>query len=205
MIRIINSSNQSQFSRSLEQQFRLRHDVFVTELGWCKPREDLRETDQYDTDDAIYVTSIDGRGDVVGGFRLCPTTAPHMLGEHFAYMVEGPVLERADVLEATRFAVASDRRSGGETYRELYLGMLEYCLSEGIIGTVGVVRTVRLTPLLGLGMSVRPIGLSRMIGTENNTAIYWDINEEVLARVRQKAGVTGTVLERDGAAFSRVA
>lgn len=205
MIRIIDKDNIDLFATSMDQYFRLRYEVFVKELGWCKPNDQLKEIDQYDNENAAYVLSIDGNGDVVGCFRLYPTTQPHMLSEYFAQMVDGQVVQRDDVFELTRFAITPNRRDGGVVYRELYLGMLEYCISRGITGTVAVLRTTRLAPLMGIGMNLRPMGLPQVIGNESNTVVYYEMNEDVLARVQARAGVTDSVLESNSGLISRVA
>jgi N-acyl-L-homoserine lactone synthetase len=55
-------------------------------------------------------------------------------------------------------------------------------------------------PLLhSIGMSVRPLGLSQEVSGEQNTAVYYDMSEEVLTRVRKSAGIRHSVLERNGA------
>jgi acyl-homoserine lactone synthase len=204
MIRIIENCSRRQFAKSLAQQFRLRHDVFVGELGWRESSDRQAEIDQYDDEHATYVTSIDSHDNVVGCFRLYPTTQPYMLSETFRNLVDGLMPQSPDVFEVTRFAIAKDQRRGG-TYQELFLGMIEHCLSKGIVGNVAVMRTMKIPVQLGLGISVRPLGLSQPIGDENNTAVYWEMSEEVLERVRRTAGVAGTVLEQDDSAFNRVA
>ncbi|CAN5233341.1 acyl-homoserine-lactone synthase [soil metagenome] len=204
MIRIIENNNRREFAKSLEQQFRLRHDVFVNELRWRDSDDRQVEIDQYDDEHATYITSVDSHDDVVGCFRLYPTTRPYMLSETFRTLVDGPMPQSLEVFEVTRFAIAKDHRRG-RTYQELFLGMIEHSLSRGIVGNVAVMRTMKIPVQLELGISVRPLGLSQPIGDENNTAVYWAMSEEVLDRVRRIAGVVGTVLENADSALHRVA
>jgi acyl-homoserine lactone synthase len=194
MIRVIDRANCDDFRVSLDQQFRLRREVFVEECGWKEFDRGDYETDQYDTADAIYVVSIDPNENVLGGFRLYPTELPHMLSEVFSSMVEGPILQRSDVLELTRLAIAAPARNS-KNYCELFLGLLEYGLSEGISGTTALIRTLRIPIVQSVGMKVIPLGLPKDIDGEMLTAVLFEIDEESLTRVRKSAGVFTTVIE----------
>ncbi|MDG2571023.1 acyl-homoserine-lactone synthase, partial [Vibrio parahaemolyticus] len=80
-IHVIRRDNQHLYEASLEEYFRLRHEVFVRERGWRNlHRLDGREIDAYDNDNAVYLLAID-QDRVVGGQRLYPTVLPHMLSE----------------------------------------------------------------------------------------------------------------------------
>ena len=60
MIRVIDRTNRNQFIRTLEQHFRLRHEIFVKERGWKEfDRDGIYEMDQYDDENATYLISVD--------------------------------------------------------------------------------------------------------------------------------------------------
>jgi acyl-homoserine lactone synthase len=204
VIRIIDKHSQRRFARTLDQHFRLRHEIFVQERGWKDFDRGTIETDQYDNEHSIYAVAVDDDDDAVGCFRLYPTTLPHMLSEQFASMVDGSIVERSDILELTRFSI-SKRRRDSRTYHELFLGLLEYCLSEGISGTTALMRTLRIPVIQSVGMTVHPLGLSKDIDGEINTAVLLEMTEESLARVRKSAGIFETVMEESNVVASRVA
>ncbi len=197
MMRVIDRHSRARFGKSLDQLFRLRRDIFVVERGWSEFDRGSYETDQYDTDDAIYLASVDATDTVVGGFRLYPTVLPHMLSETFAHMVDGPIIQRPDVFELTRLALAQSARNS-RTYCELFLGLLEYGLDEGLSGMTTLMRTLRIPVIQNLGMNARPLGLPKEIDQESQNAVFITIDEASLARVRKSANRTETVLERDG-------
>ncbi len=108
-----------------------------------------------------------------------------------------------DVMEASRYAIDKDHRHGAGVYLELSLGMIEYSLAEGISGNLALMRALKIPQLLNVGLKVRPLGLSREIGGENNTAVFYAMDEELLNRVRKSPGVIGSVVE--GSRWARVA
>ena len=204
MIRVIGKSNQNLFRPTLDLLFRMRHEIFVQEKGWKDLDRGETETDQYDNDSATYAVATDGSDDVTGCFRLYPTVLPHMLSEHFAWMVDGPILQRPDTMELTRFAISKNRRDK-HTYHELFLGLLEHCLAENVSGATCLMRTLRIPVIQSIGMTVRPLGLPQDIAGESNTAVLIEMTEESLMRVRQSAGVFSSVMETAATTSSRVA
>jgi acyl-homoserine lactone synthase len=197
MIRIIDRHNRTEFENSLDQNFRLRRDIFVVERGWTDFDRGIYETDQYDTEDTVYVVSIDASDNVVGGFRLYPSVLPHMLSETFAHMVDGRILQRPDIFELSRLGLAQSARNS-RTYCELFLGLLECGLALGLSGTTALIRTLRIPVVQTIGLSVIPLGLPREIDQESQTAILIEIDEASLARVRRSANRHESVLEAEG-------
>src|SRR5690606_20108334 len=94
-------------------------------------RSDGRDIDAFDRDDTIHLIAIDGDR-VVGGQRLLPTTAPHMLSEIFADLasVKG-IPAGPGIWEASRYFVVRERRSG-RTDCIMLAGVQEFGLAEGI-------------------------------------------------------------------------
>ncbi len=83
MIHIVSAANAAAYDWALEQDFRLRHEIYVGERKWMDlAKPDGRERDQFDTPDAIYLFAIEG-GKVLGGSRLVPSLKPHLLSEVF--------------------------------------------------------------------------------------------------------------------------
>ena len=55
--------------------FRARRQSFIIQKNWDLPQADGMEFDQYDTPASRWVAVHDGADQVLGGFRLTPTTA----------------------------------------------------------------------------------------------------------------------------------
>ena len=72
MIHVVTAENIASYRDAMEQAYRLRHDVFVDELGWSDlKREDGREIDQFDDSRAVHMLCIEGDR-VLGYQRLLP-------------------------------------------------------------------------------------------------------------------------------------
>jgi acyl-homoserine lactone synthase len=112
MIHVVTPENEHFYRDEMDQAYRLRHKVFVEEMGWknmAKP--DGREMDQFDTKHAVNM-HIEG-GNVLGYQRLLPSTRPYLLSEGMPQLceVERPV--GAHIWEVSRHCVAPGHRSGG--------------------------------------------------------------------------------------------
>jgi acyl-homoserine lactone synthase len=195
MIRVVDSGNRRQFSDILHGQFRLRHDIFVKERGWTEFEIDgIYEKDRYDNDSAVYVIAADEAEDVAGGFRLYPTTLPHMLTEHFSNLVEGKIPRQSDVLELTRFAMRkTERRS--HRYFELLLAIQEYGLRKSLSGYTSVINTQRISILQSFGFDIEPLGLPQTMDGETIIAVLFHVNEGCLSRIRKSANIHTSVFE----------
>src|ERR1700716_3981750 len=91
-------------NRRLEGMFRLRHEVFKERLAWEVGSQNGRERDMFDDLDPVYIVCEEGN-DVLGSWRLLPTTKPYMLKDVFPELLYGmPAPEAPDVWEISRFA-----------------------------------------------------------------------------------------------------
>jgi acyl-homoserine lactone synthase len=199
MIRVVDSGNRRQFAGILDGQFRLRHDTFVKERGWTEFEIDgIHEKDQYDNDSAVYVIAADEAENVAGGFRLYPTTLPHMLIEQFPGLVEGRIPRQSDMLELTRFAMRkTERRS--HHYFELLLAIQEYGLREGLAGYTSVINTPRIPILQSFGFDIKPLGLPQTMDDNTIIAVLFHVSEDCLSRVRNKVNIHASVFENAAA------
>jgi acyl-homoserine lactone synthase len=195
MIRVVHSGNNRQFAGILDAMFRLRHDVFVKERGWTEFETDgIYEKDQYDNDAAVYMIAVDATEDVAGGFRLYPTTSPHMITEQFRDLVDGTIPQRSDLLELTRFAMRKSQRRSSH-YFELLLAIQEYGLREGLAGYTSVINTLRIPILQGFGFDVAPLGLPQTIDGETIIAVLFRVSEDCRSRIRNKVNIHASVFE----------
>ena len=81
VIHLVTPENDYHYRDEMEQAYRLRHQVFVEEMGWhnlAKP--DGREIDQFDNKHAVHMLDIE-HGEVLGYERLLPTPRPNLLSD----------------------------------------------------------------------------------------------------------------------------
>jgi acyl-homoserine lactone synthase len=184
MIEIISGEGLQRHAALLEEQHRIRHQIFVGERGWrALARADGHERDAYDNSEATYLLAVeDGR--VVGGSRLYPTTSPHMISEVFPHLVEGTIPSGPKILEWSRFFVVRERR-GGKTYFELMASAQNYCLDNGITHVTLVMEMWWLPRFLEMEFLVKPLGLPQVIDNMTTAAFIIEINAHSLARVEQ--------------------
>jgi acyl-homoserine lactone synthase len=195
MIKLVNSGNRSRFARILDRQFRLRHEIFVKGRGWNEFEVDgVYEKDPYDNAAAAYMIAVDEMDNVAGGFRLYPTTLPHMLSEQFPNLVDRAVPRRRDLLEITRFAMRKTQRRSAH-YFELLVAIQEYGLSEGLAGYTSVINTLRIPILQGFGFEIEPLGLPQTITDETIIAVLFHVSEDCLSRVRSNVNIHASVFE----------
>src|SRR6478735_2890963 len=89
MIHIVTAENIGAYQCEMEQAYRLRHNVFVDEMGWEDLRKpDGREIDQFDDGRALHMLYIEDDR-VLGYQRMLPSMRPHLLTEVLPHLCEG--------------------------------------------------------------------------------------------------------------------
>lgn len=198
MIHVITAANRHLYEACLEDLFVLRHQIFVEERGWTDlERPDGREIDDYDNEYTVYLVALEGER-VVGGHRLYPTVIPNMMGDVFPHLasVRG-VPEDIAVWEWSRYFVVKDRRDG-KLNLALMAAVQELCLEEGITEVSAIMETWWLPRFQDAAFTVRPLGLPALISGEWTMAALIEISEYTLEHVKEKAGISGSVLVRRG-------
>jgi N-acyl-L-homoserine lactone synthetase len=93
-------------SSVLDEAMRLRHHVFVEEMGWeGLRRADGRDFDQFDTPATIHQIAI-VNGEVAGYHRFNATTGPHLLADVHHELCDGPSPRGSHIWEWSRYCVA---------------------------------------------------------------------------------------------------
>ena len=134
--------------------YRLRHDVFHDRLGWEVTTDNGMEHDEFDHADPVYVLAKGDEDEVLGCWRLLPTTGPNMLRDTFPQLLHGqPAPQQSDVWELSRFAVMVPRHeSSGFGFSEIPVKMMQsivlFARHNGIkryvtVTTVAVERLIR--------------------------------------------------------------
>ena len=198
MIHIVTPANVHLYHESMEQVWRLRHEIFVVEKGWTDlAKPDCREIDQFDTPYAVHFLAMEDER-VVGYSRLLPTTRPHLLSDVMPQLCEVDWPVGTDTWEWTRQAVARSHRARGKAVNPVSIGLLtgivEWGLASGIRRLVLQMPTLYLLHVVQLHFRARPLGLPQSISGEDILAATAEFDERTLARLHSVRGDTASVL-----------
>ena len=202
-IHVVTARNAHLYPDVLESYHRWRHRIYVEERGWTYLRQDdAIEKDQFDTPEATHLIALDD-GEVVGGSRLIPMSAPTLLSEVFSDLVErGEVPRDARTIDWTRMFVVPSHRLGRQPRSvggALFCGVMEYCLSVDAERVGGVMETFWLPRWQEFGWTTRALGLPREIEGSMTLAAFMDVSESALQGVRAATGWHESVLVHDRA------
>jgi N-acyl-L-homoserine lactone synthetase len=205
MIRLIQGVDRDKFPRDIDAMHRNRAAVFATRLGWEVEVVNEWEIDKFDCVNPLYLISVDDRtGKYFGSTRLLPTTGPNMLRNVFSSLLDdGETVESATIWEASRFSVDPMKEVERSTNRlnrttgELLCGIFEIGLIAGLTHIVAVydARMARVFDRADCRAEV--IGTPQRIGKVMAYSGFFEVSDEMLARVRSAAGIAGSVLESE--------
>lgn len=202
MLQLVTPRDFAASAEALAEMYRLRFRVFKNRLDWDVATSGDMERDSYDDLGPVYLLQRNTLGELTGCVRLLPTTGPTMLRDTFAALLQGqPMPCDPSIWETSRFALdqrqVSSVGAGGvatQTY-ELLVGLLEFGLANSIrqIVTVTDARMERILrranwPLTRLGEPVQ-------IGDTRALAGTVEISDEILRRLRSRAGFSGPLLK----------
>jgi N-acyl-L-homoserine lactone synthetase len=198
-VHVVTTANRGLYTRELERMHRLRHQVFVDELGWTElASEDGLEIDDFDSDDAVYLLACEN-GECHGSVRMLPTWRRSMLKEVWPEFVTAD--ERAagpDIWEWTRWCpgVIAKRHELVRARKALFLAALEYAGSRNIKTYITFCETRYFGQLEEIGWRPRPLGLPRPTIGETTPAlgVIWDVTPNLLPETRRLFKVDGPVL-----------
>ncbi|PSM17270.1 acyl-homoserine-lactone synthase [Nitratireductor sp. StC3] len=179
---------------------RLRHKIFVEEMGWDDLRSpDSLESDQFDHDEAVHHLCM-RNGRLAGYQRMLPTTRPHLLTDILSDLCEGEGPKGPNVFELTRYAVAHAHRDGrrgvSTVGSELIAGFVEWGLERGVDQVIIEFEPMWVLRALQLSFLARPLGYQRTYGRQQVVATLLTFNEQTLDVVRSRRGHHAPVLSR---------
>ncbi len=198
VIHIVTDENASQYRDELIEAGKLRHAVFVDEMGW----EDIRqpngiERDQFDGPGAVHMLFLDG-GRLLGYQRMLPTKRPHLLSEVMPHLCEGPRPEGEHIWEWTRYCVPKEHRERGRKLspvaNALLSGIVEWGLPRGIDTIVIQMDPLWLLRLVQLHFLVTPLGFPHEMSGRDTIAVTARFNRLTLARLQEMRGNDRPVL-----------
>ncbi len=183
-----------------EAVHRLRHQIFVEEMGWSDlDRDDGLEIDQFDHEEAVHHLVI-RNGELAGYQRMLPTTRPHLLTSVLTDLFVDEPPSGPDVFELTRYAVApgfrDGRRSVSTVGTELIAGFVEWGLPRGVNQVIIEFEPMWVLRALQLHFLARPLGYQRTYGRQQVVATLLTFNEKTLEVVRERRAHHAPVLSR---------
>jgi acyl-homoserine lactone synthase len=198
MIHIVTPENEFQYRDEMEQAYRLRHQVFVEEMGWTDlAKPDGREIDQFDDKHTVHMLYIE-RGQVLGYQRMLPSTRPHLLSHVMPELCEGEPPAGPHVWECTRHCVARGHREKGRVAspiaNAILSGMVEWGLESGVLKVIVEIEPSALLRFVQLHFRPMPLGLPRKIGGHNIIAVTLSFDGRTLERLRELRGTRRRVL-----------
>lgn len=201
MLQLVTPADHAACADALAEMYRVRFRVFKNRLDWDVSTSEDMERDAYDDLGPVYLLQRNTAGDLTGCVRLLPTTGPTMLRDTFPILLHGgPMPCDPSIWETSRFAFdqryLTSVRAGGvatETY-ELLVGLLEFGLANSIreIITVTDARMERI--LRRANWPLRRLGEPVQIGDTRALAGSVEISEDILRRLRSRAGFAGPLL-----------
>ena len=181
-----------------EAVHRLRHSIFVEEMGWEDlHRTDGLEIDQFDHDEAVHHLVI-RNGELAGYQRMLPTTRPHLLTEVLTDLFVGDPPSGPNVWELTRYAVAREFRDGRRNVStvgsELIAGFVEWGLPRGVNQVIIEFEPMWVLRALQLHVLARPLGYQRSYDGQQVVATLLTFNQHTLDVIRQRRNHAQPVL-----------
>ncbi|WP_407048925.1 acyl-homoserine-lactone synthase [Methyloraptor flagellatus] len=198
MIEIIKGTEVGRYADEMDQAYRLRHTVFVEEMGWTDlAKPDRREIDQFDDEHALHMI-YRRDGEVVGYQRMLPTTRPHLLSHVLPELceVERPVGDH--IWEWTRYSVRKPFRGGGRglspAANMLLSAIVEWGMDTGVDRMIIEMDPIWLLRLVQLHFLVEPLGIPRTVGSASVVAVAAKFDRRTLTMLRDLRGDHRSVL-----------
>lgn len=182
----------------MEENYRLRHKIFVELQGWqALRRPDGRDVDEFDNEDATHILVTDG-GELVGGSRVTPLNKPNLLQTVFNGLLHGSLPADPSLgADWTRFYVRPDRREGRRRAPEsaaLFCSMMEYALAEGFTFITFVSSLSMVEHGTSVGWRITPLGAPAMIDGKATVAAWIEVSEQALYNVRRATGMSARLI-----------
>jgi acyl-homoserine lactone synthase len=192
MIYVISGNETTNYPTLMNQVYRLRHDVFVGELGWSDLHSDTGlEQDQFDHPEAVHHVCV--RDDKVVGYqRMLPTIQPHLLSDVFPELCVGTPPSGHNIYELTRYCVAPAYREGrrgvSSVGSELMAGFVEWGIDSDVDNVIIEFETTWVLRALQLKFLVHPLGFETQIGKQKIVATKLTFDSNTLIALRNYRG-----------------
>ena len=181
-IHIADASNAHLYTELLDENFKLRSEIFVDEMQWRALRSvDGRERDQFDTADATYYLAIQD-GKLVGGVRRHCSLVPTLLSDVFPHLAQRSFERSPDVFESTRLYIVPEHRTHHPSRVAGYLqrALWGHTLLQGGRAINFVTWSWYPPTLVKSGLRPKPLGLPTDHDDMSLIAMTAPVDEEAL-------------------------
>lgn len=190
---VVSVENAHLYGDVIPSMLKLRYQEFKARQDYNIPVFKDMEYDAYDTPAARYVVWRDEGGVVRGCSRMAPTDRAYMIRDLWPDMItKMPLPQGGMIWESSRFCV--DSRLSAEQRREIKFKILhtklQYALSEGLDGMVGVMPPlIWRAVFVNSGWPIEHIGDVKTLSTGEKVVAGWiDVDSKYLAKIEEKAG-----------------
>jgi N-acyl-L-homoserine lactone synthetase len=198
MISCISAENVHEFGPAFHSQFRLRHQGFVERQRYDVAVYEGMEFDRYDTPASRYLVHHTPDGKALGVSRLTPTTLSCMLRDLWPDLVaDKSLLNSNAVWEGTRYCIDKDVAPSlrQRIVHEMACAYLEFGLGLGLSKIIGIMPTYIYRSVFERpGIAMEHLGPVTAIDGQRCRAVAIPVTPQQLADVRQKTGITESVL-----------
>ncbi len=198
MIHAVSYDNMDQYGGLFAQQFKLRHQEFITRQSYDVKTYNGMEYDQYDTPAACYLTHADATGRPIATSRLTPVKQGCMLKDLWPHLVEDKALLNADdVWEGTRYCIDKNIDAATRTtiIHKMAIAYLEFGLRKGLHRIIGMMPTYIYRSVFERpGIEMEYLGPVAKVGRHNVRAVAIPVERKQLENVREKTGIYHDVL-----------
>lgn len=181
-----------------------RKQVFIDLLKWDLPvLAGAYEIDQFDDPDAEYLILLDQKdGRHRASTRLLQTDRPHLLGELYPDLCDGPLPTGPAVREITRFCLdrhqsASERKLARN---QLVTTLVEHALQSGITDYIGVAELSWFMQILRFGWQCEPLGRALRKGSQTLCGLHIRIDDRTIDGLKRTGVFEPAVLKLVSAA-----
>lgn len=182
----VHSHNHRSISHSdYHQLLALRYKVFSQRLNWELNVSDNSESDQYDVERADYLYIKNAQQNIVGCWRILPTTESYMLKDTFEVLLgceDAP--QNSAIYELSRFAVDKDhsQQSGGisNVTLTMFQALYHYAQTHSIDSYVTVTSLAIEKLISRMGIPNQRIGDKQvhMLGDTKSVVLSIPMNEQ---------------------------
>jgi len=171
------------FPRYADGIHQLRYRTFHERLRWQVQCHNGREIDRFDDEKTVYLITRDETDQVVGGWRLRPSTEPNMLRDIFPQLMHGAAVPAAPhIWEISRFAfdrnaITRSAFGFGDTTRDLLAETARFAWHHGIDQFILVVSTAVERLLRNTGIKLQRFGEPVQIGEVRTVACSLEMND----------------------------
>ncbi len=188
MFSIVSHLNKHALPNELNQSFELRHKVLVEELEWDGVTgQDGKELDQFDGDGVIYLLVRDDvSGRVVGTARLVHSMLPNLSSVIFrSIFKDEKVPHGLDIYDGSRFVMDASTDEPNRYMNQLFLGIAEIGLHLNLSVVTGISYYKLFQKLVVGGLPLKPLGLPESDGAEDIIALYYDLKNDALSKMKK--------------------